>query len=78
MLRPGIGKTVLLRHLACRLDPQLFPDGIIYWSVGGRSYEDVLQALFELFYTTEIPYKPTRLRCSNTWRASRRSSSSTT
>lgn len=58
--KPGLGKTVLLRHLAYL--PQLtspFDHGAVYLS--GRYYTapDYLQALHEAFYESEPNYKPT-------------------
>lgn len=57
----GIGKTVLLRHLAHH--PAIAPafsGGLIYHRI--RQYQsasDILQVLFNTFYETETPYKPT-------------------
>ena len=56
---PGIGKTVLLRHLAYHLPRELFPDGIIYKNIRGFSSGDVLQILWKSFYSCDIPYKAT-------------------
>ncbi len=58
--RKGLGKSVLLRYLSYH--PQiekLFPDGIIYDDTRGKSISDWLQFLFNAFYSSDIPYKPT-------------------
>lgn len=55
----GIGKTVLLRHLA--YDPAIlsqFPDGVIYLSGRDRQGDDLLQPLFEAFYESSAALKP--------------------
>jgi hypothetical protein len=58
---PGIGKTALLRHLAH--DPGAsWPDGIVHVRVAGQPLEDVLQWLFDVFWTTEPPWAPGPLR----------------
>ena len=56
---PGIGKTVLLRHLAYHLPLEMFPDGVIYENIRGFSLDDVLQILWKGFYSCDIPYKAT-------------------
>ncbi|MEC4883348.1 MAG: choice-of-anchor D domain-containing protein, partial [Scytonema sp. PMC 1070.18] len=58
--REGLGKSALLRYLAYhpQVEP-LFPDGIIYYSSRGRFVSDWLQSLFNTFYESDIPYKPT-------------------
>jgi len=55
----GIGKSALLRHLAYQ--PQVtagFPDGAIYLLANQQPIPDLLQALFDAFYETSLPYKP--------------------
>src|SRR6266487_6022017 len=54
----GIGKTVLLRHLAHTIDSKLFQDGIIYREVRGVPPEDVLQLLWGDFFECDAPFKP--------------------
>ena len=58
----GIGKTVLLRHLAHRPEADRFPDGVVYLSARGRTWDDLLQSLFEAFYETDGPFKPTEMQ----------------
>lgn len=53
----GIGKTVLLKHLAHNL-----PAGtvaVVYHDARGEPAEDVLQFLYDAFYETGVPFKPT-------------------
>jgi len=56
---PGLGKTALLRHLAHRFPPDAFPDGVVCLSARGKPLDDLLQALFEAFFATDAPMKPT-------------------
>ncbi len=55
----GIGKTSLLRHLARHLDVSSLPDGVIYLSARHKSLADLLQSLFDAFYESDVPFKPT-------------------
>ena len=55
----GIGKTVVLRHLAHTIDSKLFQDGIIYREIRGDSPDDVLQVLWDDFFDSDVPFKPT-------------------
>lgn len=55
----GVGKTAMLRHLAFRLPDEVFPGGVIYLRVQGQPLDDVLQDLFDTFYESDIPLKPT-------------------
>ena len=52
---PGMGKSVLLRHLAFRL-PTL-PDGVVWLSAANRPYDDLLEKLFDAFFQTSLPVK---------------------
>ncbi len=54
----GIGKTVVLRHLAHTINSKLFKDGIIYREVRGIPPEDVLQLLWGDFFECDAPLKP--------------------
>ncbi len=54
----GIGKTVLLRHLAHRSPSVLPPDGVVYLSAR-QPLADLLQSLYEAFYVSDVPFKPT-------------------
>jgi DNA-binding IclR family transcriptional regulator/ribosomal protein L40E len=55
----GSGKTSLLRHLAHHPAASTFPDGVIYLSVRRQHTDDLLQSLYDVFYETDIPFKPT-------------------
>jgi len=55
----GLGKTVLLRHLAHNCPAASFPDGVIYLSARGQPVADLLQSLFDVFYESDTPCKPT-------------------
>jgi hypothetical protein len=55
----GLGKTALLRHLAHHPTAVSFPDGVVYLSARRQPADDLLQSLYDAFYKTDIPYKPT-------------------
>jgi hypothetical protein len=55
----GIGKTALLRHLAHRSLGAPFPDGVVYLSARRQPLADLLQSLFNAFYESDVPLKPT-------------------
>ncbi|MGB7086218.1 MAG: choice-of-anchor D domain-containing protein [Phormidesmis sp.] len=53
----GVGKTVLIRHLAD--DKSLmFPEGVIYLSAQGQPVADLLQSLYGTFYEAKPLFKP--------------------
>jgi hypothetical protein len=54
----GIGKTVVLRHLAHTINSKLFQDGIIYRDVRGVPPDDILQLLWGDFFECDVPFKP--------------------
>jgi hypothetical protein len=55
----GIGKSALLSYLAYHPKVKtLFPTGIVYLSARHRTIADLLQILFDLFYVSDIPAKP--------------------
>jgi beta-lactam-binding protein with PASTA domain len=55
----GVGRSTLLRAVAHQ--PQLnHPDGIVHLWVGGDGLGDLGQSLFDTFYTSSSPYKPSR------------------
>jgi hypothetical protein len=59
---PGVGKTVLLKHLAGS-DRNEFPDGAVFANAGGQALEDLLQWLFTVFWDTgQVVYAPGPLR----------------
>ena len=56
----GMGKSALMAHLA--YDPEAtapFPDGVIHLPAHHQPADDLLQALYEGFYTSDVPFKPT-------------------
>jgi hypothetical protein len=55
----GLGKTTLLRHLAHHPPDTPFPDGVIYLSARHQPVADLLQSLFDAFYESDTPFKPT-------------------
>ena len=54
----GIGKTVVLRHLAHTINSKLFQDGIIYREIRGVPPDDILQLLWGDFFECDVPFKP--------------------
>lgn len=59
---PGMGKTALLRHLAHHPAASAMPDGVVYLSARQQPVDDLLQALYEAFYESDVPYKPTAVQ----------------
>jgi hypothetical protein len=57
--QPGLGKTTLMRHLAHHPSVSSFPDGVIYLSARHQPLDDLLQSLFDAFYESDVPFKPT-------------------
>ncbi len=55
----GWGKTTLLRHLAYDLPTASCPDGIVYLPAQQQPLTDLLQFLFEAFFESNIPARPT-------------------
>src|SRR5712691_1668049 len=55
---PGWGKTSLLRYLG-QLAAGMCPDGIVYQPSSGEPLDDLLQFCFDVFYETDVPFKPT-------------------
>jgi hypothetical protein len=55
----GVGKTTLLRHLSHHPTATSFPDGIVYLSARHQPADDLLQSLFDAFYESDVPFKPT-------------------
>ncbi|MCY7320901.1 MAG: hypothetical protein LH660_03645, partial [Phormidesmis sp. CAN_BIN36] len=62
----GVGKSVLLRHLAhypIAESLKLFPDGVLYFHLHQQEpMEDFQQQLFEAFYDSDRPFKPSAVR----------------
>jgi RecA/RadA recombinase len=54
----GTGKTTLATALAHQVDLNHFPDGAVFVR-GPIRYPDLLQALFDLFYESDVPVKIT-------------------
>ena len=55
----GVGKTSFIRHLTHTLDAGKFTSGVVFLDASGLEYEDLLQALFDLFFDSDSSYKPT-------------------
>jgi len=55
----GVGKTALLRYLAHHPNAASLPDGIVYLSARGQPLKDLLQSLYDAFYESDVPFKPT-------------------
>jgi hypothetical protein len=55
----GLGKTTLLRHLSHHPAATSFPDGVVYLSARHQPIDDLLQSLFDAFYDSDVPFKPT-------------------
>lgn len=54
----GIGKTSLVK-LLCHQPPSAAAAGVVYYGAAGEPVEDTLQFLYEAFYETDVPFKPT-------------------
>jgi hypothetical protein len=54
----GIGKSTLLRSLAHQLPISEACGGMAHLSARGLSHDDLLQVMFDVFYSTDIPVKP--------------------
>lgn len=52
---PGVGKSALLRHLACTMARG--PEGAAYIEAGGRTADDIAQAIFDIGFDAPN-YKP--------------------
>ncbi len=61
----GIGKTSLLRQMAYDPVTADFPDGVVYLSARDVPVRDLLQALFDAFYESDIHYVPTETAARN-------------
>ena len=55
---PGMGKSTLLRSLAHQLPITEACGGMAHLSARGLSHDDLLQVLFDVFYSSDIPVKP--------------------
>lgn len=55
----GMGKTALLRRLAYSAPGDNFPDGILYMAAHIHCVDDLLQIVFDHFYESDSPAKPT-------------------
>ena len=57
----GSGKTSLLKSVAHdpAIGAQTGADGVVYHNVLAEPVEDTLQSLFEAFYASDVPFKPT-------------------
>jgi beta-lactam-binding protein with PASTA domain len=54
----GMGKSTLLRSLAHQLPITETCGGMAHLSARGLSHDDLLQVLFDVFYASDIPVKP--------------------
>src|SRR4051812_15810711 len=54
----GMGKSTLLRSLAHQLPISDACGGMAHLSARGLSHDDLLQVLFDVFYSSDIPVKP--------------------
>src|SRR3954454_20349635 len=55
---PGMGKSTLLRFLAHNAPIAEICGGVAHLSARRLSHDDLLQVLFDVFYTSDIPVKP--------------------
>lgn len=55
----GMGKTALLRKAAHQLSADGFADGVIYLNVREMARDDLLQSIYDAFYTSPANHKPT-------------------
>ena len=55
---PGIGKSVILRHLSNRV-ASATPDGVVYVPRSSEPVHDVLQFLFDALYEADASLRPT-------------------
>jgi beta-lactam-binding protein with PASTA domain len=57
---PGVGKSTLLRFVAHHPQLDAMPAGVVHLSTFDETPNDFAQALFDAFYETTTPYKPSR------------------
>lgn len=55
----GAGKTSLLKAILQDPPLDLAGDGVVYHNALAQPLEDTLQSLFEAFYASDVPFKPT-------------------
>ena len=55
----GIGKTSMLRHIAYQPEVDRFSAGVVYMAAKREAPADLLQFLFDAFYESDVPCKPT-------------------
>lgn len=55
----GMGKTSLLRKAAHTAEAKLLPDGVVYLNVRETALDDVLQVIYDSFFTANPDAKPT-------------------
>src|SRR5579859_3573107 len=56
---PGLGKSMLLRHLAHHPVRDVFPDGAVSLPARRAPLPDLLQAFYDVFFDRDPAYKPT-------------------
>ena len=57
---PGMGMSTMVHHLARHPDIAAVHGAVVCLSARGHSRDDVLQALFTAFHTSDGPVRPTR------------------
>jgi hypothetical protein len=63
----GFGKSALMRHFTHFIQiNRVFPDGTIFINSRYQTASDLLQSLFDIFYESDINYKPTDIEISQT------------
>lgn len=55
----GIGKTSLLRYISHLTETKEFKDGVVYLIANGEERSDLLQQIFDVFFTSSQNQKPT-------------------
>ncbi len=59
---PGMGKSTMVQHLAHHPDIAAAYGAVVHVSARGQSRDDLLQAIFEAFYTSDVPVRPTQVQ----------------
>ena len=59
---PGMGKSTMVQHLAHHPGIAAAYGAVVHVSARGQSRDDLLQAIFEAFYTSDVPVRPTHVQ----------------
>ncbi len=59
---PGMGKSTMVHHVAHHPDVDAAYGAVVCLSARGHTRDDLFQALFEAFYTSDVPVRPTRVQ----------------